>query len=81
MDRGIRMSTFICEKCGCIDNTACGGTYWKVGLSKGKSDKKYFKDDFYNKHAVCVACKPTEYIDGSKFQLFGFFICHTISAI
>ncbi|MBN1074710.1 hypothetical protein DVV91_10185 [Clostridium botulinum] len=22
------MSTFICEKCGCIDNTACYGNYW-----------------------------------------------------
>lgn len=22
------MSTFICEKCGCIDNTACDGNYW-----------------------------------------------------
>ena len=22
------MPCFICEKCGCVDNTACGGNYW-----------------------------------------------------
>lgn len=26
------MSTFICEKCGCIDNSALGGTYWAASL-------------------------------------------------
>lgn len=67
------MSTFICEKCGCIDNTACGGTYWEVALAR-KTDKKedlLFADDFYNKHPVCVACAPKEYIDGSKNEEAG----------
>jgi len=24
------MPLFVCEKCGCVDNTACGGTFWIV---------------------------------------------------
>lgn len=54
------MSTYICEKCGCIDNTACGGNYWAV---KGKMD--YYKDEYANKHVLCVECTPREYYDGS----------------
>lgn len=50
------MSTFICEKCGCVDNTACGGTYWST-----IGDMKYFKDEYYNEYLVCVACAPLEY--------------------
>lgn len=61
------MPAFICEKCGCIDNTACGGTYWGVATAKNSHrNDQPFKEDFYNKHPVCVACKPREYSDGSK---------------
>ena len=55
------MPSFICHKCGCIDNTACGGTYWMV---LGKSCDSY-ADDWYNKNPVCCACAPKKYIDGS----------------
>jgi hypothetical protein len=55
-----KMSTYICEKCGCIDNTACGGNYWGV-----MSKRAYFKDDYANKHVLCVECTPSEYCDGS----------------
>jgi len=24
------MPLFVCEECGCVDNTACGGTFWDV---------------------------------------------------
>ena len=60
------MSTFICEKCGCVDNTACGGTYWST-----IGDMKYFKDEYYNEYLVCVACAPLEYEDGSKNRRAG----------
>lgn len=60
------MSTYICEKCGCIDNTACGGNYWSM---KGKQN--YFKDEYANTHALCVECTPTEYEDGSKNRSAG----------
>jgi len=65
------MSTYICEKCGCIDNTACGGNYWAVSysISKFKKDgtaiKKCFKDEYANTHVLCVECTPAEYSDGS----------------
>lgn len=59
------MSTFICEKCGCIDNTTCGGNYYLVEFMKVSTDK-FFKDNYYNTHHVCVECIPSEYEDGSK---------------
>lgn len=54
------MSTYICTKCGCIDNTACGGNYWMV-----KSKLASFKDEYANNNVLCVECTPTEYSDGS----------------
>lgn len=37
------MGLFICEKCGCIDNTACDNTYYIASLNKlkRKRGKKY----------------------------------------
>lgn len=55
------MSTYICKKCGCIDNTACGGNYWLV---HGK--KKYFDDEYANNNELCVECTPEKFDDGSK---------------
>lgn len=60
------MSTYICEKCGCIDNTACGGNYWLV-----KSKMNFFKDEYSNTHCLCVVCTPTEFHDGSKNEQAG----------
>ena len=60
------MSTYICEKCGCIDNSACGGNYALV-----KSNFKFFKDDYANNHYLCVECTPTEFSDGSKNEKAG----------
>ena len=54
------MGTYICSKCGCIDNTACGGNFWSF-----KSKSGSFKDDYANKNALCVECTPGEYNDGS----------------
>lgn len=31
------MPLFVCEECGCVDNTACGGTFWVV--LHAKNDK------------------------------------------
>lgn len=57
------MSTYICEKCGCIDNTACGGNYYVV---VGKMNS--YKDTYANEHLLCVECTPQEYKDGSINQ-------------
>jgi hypothetical protein len=54
------MSTYICEKCGCIDNTACGDNYWGF---IGK--RNYYKDEYANNHILCVECTPSEFKDGS----------------
>lgn len=56
------MSTFICDKCGCVDNSACGGTYWSS--KSGWLD--LFEDDYFNTNPVCCACAPDTYGDGSK---------------
>lgn len=55
------MSSYICAKCGCVDNTACGGNYWSY-----RSKHNYFNDEFANNNPLCVECTPTEYSDGSK---------------
>lgn len=36
------MPCFICEKCGAVDNTACGGNYWlhQVHVSQGATDEQ-----------------------------------------
>ena len=60
------MSTYICEKCGCVDNTACGGNYWSVAMMKNsKKIDPMFEDDYSNKHKLCCECTPPKFIDGS----------------
>lgn len=54
------MPNFICCKCGCIDNTACGGTYWITRLGG-----KLFTDPWFDTHPVCSECNTAEYSDGS----------------
>jgi len=54
------MPSYICEKCGYIENSACGGNYWAV---KGKLN--LFKDKYANTHLLCSQCTPKEYKDGS----------------
>ena len=57
------MSIFICEKCGKLDNTACGNNYWHVAMnkylqSKGeKLDISYqSKFSYFENHACCSDC-------------------------
>lgn len=54
------MPSYICEKCGCIDNSACGGNYWSV-----KSKLNLFADEYSNTHLLCVECTPQKFSDGS----------------
>lgn len=54
------MSTYICEKCGCIDNSACGGNYAVV-----KAHLNLFEDEYSNTHLLCVECTPSKFKDGS----------------
>ena len=54
------MSTFICEKCGCIDNTSLGGTYNNVLGQLG-----LYLDPYANKTILCIECTPKFYYDGS----------------
>lgn len=52
------MAAYICVKCGCIDNTACGGNYWV-------KEFKPYKDEYANTYSLCTACTPSELADGS----------------
>lgn len=60
------MSTFICEKCGCIDNSSCGGTY-----NSYRSKRVFYKENEANTKALCCVCTPTKYIDGSPTRCQG----------
>jgi hypothetical protein len=54
------MPLFVCENCGCIENTALGH-YWArnhVG----------FKDEKMNNKALCSECTPSEYSNGVKTE-------------
>lgn len=60
------MSTFICNKCGCIDNTSCGGNYYTKLYGKSEPSEKFYKEEFANILDLCSECTPSTYIDGSK---------------
>lgn len=60
------MPSYICERCGCVDNSACGGNYWNV-----KSKAGLYKDKEANEHLLCVECTPNEFSDGSKNEEAG----------
>jgi hypothetical protein len=47
-------------KCGCVDNTACGGNYWQI-----EAKLKYYKDKDSNEIHLCSECVKPEFIDGS----------------
>lgn len=67
------MSIFICEKCGKLDNTACGNNYWiaymnKYRQSQGEEIEIYFKPEFsYFENHVCCSdcCEGVEFSDWS----------------
>lgn len=67
------MSTFICEKCGKLDNTACSNNYWhavgnKYRQSEGKELSTCFKLEFaYFENHVCCSdcCEGVTYRDDS----------------
>ena len=52
------MSLFICENCGCIENTALG-FYWGREFVK-------FMDEKMNGKALCSECIPSYFIDGTR---------------
>lgn len=52
------MPLFVCDECRSIDNTATGH-YWTRALTQWMDASK-------NGKALCSACAPTEYDDGSK---------------
>lgn len=57
------MPEFVCEACGCVDNSACGGTYWTRGT-------KAFAGEAQDK-LLCVACTPSEFSDGTPYTRGG----------
>lgn len=65
------MSTFICEKCGCIDNSALDNNYWtaycnKLRLSKDEEVEKSYDDEYFDTHVCCSeCCAGVKFYDGS----------------
>ena len=57
------MSTFICEKCGCIDNSALNNNYWHAKMNKYRHKKGAQIDlcfkpehDYFEDHMCCSEC-------------------------
>ena len=51
------MPIFICENCGCIDNTALGGTYWTRNADIYPAE--------YRGKILCQLCAPKKFDDGT----------------
>lgn len=70
------MPTFICEKCGHLDNSANNNNYWLTSMNKynasiGKKIEKLFKEEYYDTHRCCAnCCKGIHYYDGSDSSKF-----------
>lgn len=69
-----KVSIFICEKCGKLDNTALNNNYWVVIMAKvqkARGEKPgihYFKPkySFFDDHVCCSdCCNGIEFYDGS----------------
>jgi hypothetical protein len=58
------MGLFVCDKCGCVENTALG-FWWSRDMAKRDNWFKGILDD-YNGEALCSECCPTHFGDGSK---------------
>jgi len=54
------MPLFVCDRCGCVDNTTCGGTYWI------KDHNEEYFDNVKNGEALCSECAPEFCNDGSE---------------
>lgn len=54
------MSLFVCDLCGCVDNTALGH-FW------GRNSDM-FADKSLKGKALCSECSPAEFKDGSKHE-------------
>lgn len=52
------MGVFVCDECNTVENTALGH-YWARSIID-------FKDTTKNGKALCSACTPAEYVDGSS---------------
>lgn len=67
------MPIFICEKCGKLDNTACGNNYWHAAMNKHRKNKGEELDisykpeySYFEDHVCCSdCCEGVTYSDNS----------------
>jgi hypothetical protein len=62
------VSSYICEKCGSVENSATeGANYWMVFnvVLHGDKSPPYFPwvDEYANTHLLCSGCTPKERLD------------------
>lgn len=57
------MSLFVCDKCGCIENTSLG-FYWAKDI--GHEFGQMWEDPSLKGLALCSECAPSTYSDGNK---------------
>ena len=55
------MPLFVCDRCGCVDNTALG-RYWNKDMDCWGDDNRGL--------ALCSECAPTTYKDGRAVNGF-----------
>ncbi len=63
------MAMYICENCGCLENTAFGN-WWIRGSNHKLDVNPETGKPFPNGMALCSACAPDKYADG-KYRHIG----------
>lgn len=70
LEKGVpNMPAFVCDECGCVDNTA-SGFYWGYAMGmQSTAYRDWFEDETKNCKALCAECCPTTFKDGRPTKL------------
>lgn len=59
------MAMFVCESCGCLENTATSNWWWRY------KNKEMYGQDYINGNGYCSACLPVRTTDGRVTEFAG----------
>lgn len=63
------MSLYLCESCGCVENTALGN-WWVRDCNTKLAVNPATNKHFPNGMALCSACAPDRYADGRYRRIY-----------
>jgi hypothetical protein len=63
------MAMYICENCGCVENTALGN-WWVRDTNNRLAVNPVTNKPFPNGMALCSACAPDKFVDGKYRHIY-----------